>query len=125
MGYFESRRPSWGSSWEEETNGEDEIYKADGKDDPECRFSERMKNRRFAEPRAGFAEMNIVYPFIDRNLKTSQWTRQDDGSFVFSIDGKNAVISFEDGEILASRWDGVQLYVDSMYSLEEFLLPKK
>ena len=103
-------------------NGPKQIYKADGADDDECRFHERMKGRRYSEPEDGFAQMNIVYPFIDRNLKTSQWTRQDDGSFVFNINGKNSVISFEDGEILALRWDGVQIYVDSLYSLEKFLL---
>ena len=103
-------------------NGPEQIYKADGADDAECRFHERMKGRRYSEPEDGFAQMNIVYPFIDRNLKTSQWTRQDDGSFVFNINGKNSVISFEDGEILALRWDGVQIYVDSLYSLEKFLL---
>lgn len=122
MGYFEDRRPSWGVEQENEINGQAQIYKADGADDAECRFYERMKDRRFSEPADGFAQVNIVYPFIDRNLKTSQWTRQDDGSFVFNINGKNSFISFEDGEVLALRWDGAQICVDSLYSLEKFLL---
>ena len=122
MGYFEERRPSWNFRPEDNTGGQDIIYKADGEDDSECRFHERMKGRRFCEPSDGFAQANIVYPFIDRHLKISEWTRQDDGSFVFTINGKNAVITFEDGQALALRWDGVQIYVDSLYALEGFLL---
>ena len=122
MGYFEDRRPRWGAYGDEEFSGGGEIFKADGRDDCECHFYERMENRRYAEPEAGFYEMNIIYPFIDRHLKTKDWTRQDDGSFVFNINGKNALISPEDGEILAVRWDGVQVYISSLYSLEEFLL---
>lgn len=122
MGYFESRRPSWGSSWEDEENAQNEIYKADGMDDAECRFHERMEGRRYTEPEAGFAETNMIYPFIDRNLKTDQWTRQDDGSFVFNINGKNAYITIEDGQVIAGRWDGMTICADSLYSLENFLI---
>ena len=124
MGYFEDRRPYRNSSYDDfEMYGIQEIYKADGRDDSDCHFHERMKGRRFAQPEAGFAEMNIVYPFIDRNLKSADWTRQDDGSFVLNINGKNAYITFEDGEVLASRWDGTTIYADSMYTLQKFLLP--
>ena len=129
MGCFESRRPYSGSSYNEYDEsgmyGYDEIYKADGKDDPDCRFKERMKGKRFGEPQSSFAEANIIYPFIDRNLSTKDWTRQDDGSFVLVVNGKNNIVSSEDGELTATRWDGVQMYVDSLRSLEEFLIRNK
>ena len=126
MGYFESKRPYSGGSYNEYNEsgmyGHGEIYKADGADDPDCHFKERMEGKRFSEPQSSFSEMNIIYPFIDRNLSTKDWTRQDDGSFVLVIDGKNNMVSSEDGELVATRWDGVQMYVDSLWSLERFLI---
>lgn len=53
-----------------------------------------------------FAEINIIYPFIDRHMKTGSWTRQADSSFLLVIGGKNNVLTVEDGELLVSRWDG-------------------
>lgn len=80
----------------------------------------RYRGRPASDP--AFAEANIIYPFIDRHIKTGNWTRQADGSFLIVINGKNAVISMEDGEVLVSRWDGQSIYADSLWSLESFLL---
>lgn len=90
--------------------------------DSEGAYYDRIKDRLPNPENSSYCEMSVVYPFIDRHLKTSEWTRQADNSFLFVINGKNNIVNIEDGEVIATRWDGAQMYIGSYMDLERFLL---